>query len=27
MEEEGISKIVTVRFNDEARLRSAAVTN
>jgi chromosome segregation protein len=27
MEEEGVSKIVTVRFNDEARLRSATVTN
>jgi chromosome segregation protein len=26
MEEEGISKIVTVRFNEEARLRSAAVS-
>ena len=27
MEEEGVSKIVTVRFNEEARVRSAAVTN
>lgn len=27
MEEEGISKIVTVRFNEEARVRSAIVTN
>jgi chromosome segregation protein len=27
MEEEGISKIVTVRFNEEARVRSATVTN
>ncbi len=27
MEEEGISKVVTVRFNEEARLRSATVTN
>jgi chromosome segregation protein len=27
MEEQGVSKIVTVRFNDEARLRSATVTN
>jgi chromosome segregation protein len=27
MEEEGISKIVTVRFNEEARIRSATVTN
>lgn len=26
MEEEGVSKIVTVRFNEEARLRSAAVS-
>jgi chromosome segregation protein len=27
MEEQGVSKIVTVRFNDEARVRSATVTN
>ncbi|HZY09657.1 MAG TPA: chromosome segregation protein SMC [Bacteroidota bacterium] len=27
MEEEGVSKIVTVRFNEEARVRSATVTN
>jgi chromosome segregation protein len=27
MEEEGVSKVVTVRFNEEARLRSATVTN
>ncbi len=27
MEEEGVSKIVTVRFNEDARVRSAAVTN
>ncbi|MBI1803571.1 MAG: chromosome segregation protein SMC [Ignavibacteriae bacterium] len=27
MEEEGVSKIVTVRFNEEARIRSATVTN
>ncbi len=27
MEEEGISKIVTVRFNEEARVRSATVSN
>jgi chromosome segregation protein len=27
MEEEGVSKVVTVRFNEEARVRSATVTN
>ncbi len=27
MEEEGVSKIVTVRFNEEARIRSATVNN
>ncbi|HUL44995.1 MAG TPA: chromosome segregation protein SMC [Bacteroidota bacterium] len=27
MEEQGVSKIVTVRFNEEARVRSATVTN
>jgi len=27
MEEEGVSKIVTVRFNEESRVRSASVTN
>ncbi len=27
MEEEGISKVVTVRFNEEARIRSATVTS
>ena len=27
MEEEGVSKIVTVRFNEEARVRAATVTN
>ncbi len=27
MEEEGVSKIVTVRFNEESRVRSATVTN
>ncbi|MBI5476545.1 MAG: chromosome segregation protein SMC [Ignavibacteriales bacterium] len=27
MEEEGVSKIVTVRFNEDARVRSATVTN
>lgn len=27
MEEEGVSKIVTVRFNEEARVQSATVTN
>jgi len=27
MEEEGVSKIVTVRFNEEARVRSATVAS